>query len=83
MLIPILPYKKGNKSEKDKYYMISLICRIYKIPLVNITTKKKTHRYRKQTSIYQSGVFRLLLKKILVFLQMLILFEKLLSLLTD
>ena len=34
-------YAKWNKSDKDKYHMISLICEIFK-------KKKKTHRYREQ-----------------------------------
>ena len=43
---------KQNKSDKDKYCIISLICEIYN-KLVNITKKKKPLRYRKQTSDYQ------------------------------
>ena len=36
--------------------MISLICESKKInKLVNITKKKRTHRYRKQTSGYHWG----------------------------
>ena len=39
-----------SQTEKDKYCMISLICEI-----VNKTKKKRTHRYREQTSGYQWG----------------------------
>ena len=44
-----------SQTEKDKYYMISLIYEIQKIKLVNITKKKQTHRHREQTSGYQQG----------------------------
>ena len=46
---------KMSQTEKDKYCMISLICGIKKKynKLVNITKKKQTQRYRKQTSGYQ------------------------------
>ena len=48
----IIP-SKISQTEKDKYCMISLMCRIKKYhKLVNIT-KKQTHRYREQTSGYQ------------------------------
>ena len=40
-----------NKSDKDKYCIISLICEIYN-KLVNIT-KKKSLKHRNQTSGYQ------------------------------
>ena len=37
-----------SQTEKDKYYMISLICRIRKIIQVNLFKKQKqTHRHRK------------------------------------
>ena len=39
-------------SQKDKYYMISLICEILKKIQMNLLTKKN-HRYRKQTYCYQ------------------------------
>ena len=42
-----------SQTEKDKYYMISLIYEIQKIKLVNITKKKDRHR--EQTSGYQQG----------------------------
>ena len=38
-------YAKWNKSEKDKYYMMSLTCKNLKKynKLVNITKNKQTH----------------------------------------
>ena len=43
-----------SQTEKDKCYVISLICEIY---LMNLFTKEKqTHRHRKQTYGYQSGI---------------------------
>ena len=40
-----------SQTEKDKCYVISLICEIY---LMNLFTKEKqTHRHRKQTYGYQ------------------------------
>ena len=39
-----------SQKEKDKYYMISLICEIQNITQMNLSTKwKQTHRHRKQT----------------------------------
>ena len=35
-------YDKWNKSEKDKYYMSSLVCGIQKIKQTNDYNKKKT-----------------------------------------
>ena len=46
-----------SQIEKDKYCMISFICRIlinYQ-KLVNITVKKQTHRCREQISGYHWG----------------------------
>ena len=45
------------KSEKDKYYIILLICRSKKKynKLMNKTKKKQTYRYREQNSGYQRG----------------------------
>ena len=49
-------YAKWNKSEKDKYCMISLICgTTLHNKLVNVTKMKQNHRYREQTSGYQWG----------------------------
>ena len=49
-------YAKWNKSEKDKYYMISLTVESKKYnKQVNITKKKHTHRYRKKISGFQWG----------------------------
>jgi len=50
-----------NQTEKDKYCMIGLICRILKKKkkkLVNITKREQTLRYRKQSSGYQWGGVR-------------------------
>ena len=45
-----------SHREKDKYFMISLICRTKKYSkLVNKTKQKQTHSYRDQTSGYQWG----------------------------
>ena len=45
-----------SQTEKDKYCMIWLNVESKKYnKLVNITKKKHTHRYRKQTSGYQWG----------------------------
>ena len=44
------------ETKKDKYYMISLICRILKIIQMNLYIKQEqNHRRRKQTHGYQSG----------------------------
>ena len=43
-----------SQIEKE-YCMISLICGMQKIQLVNITKKKQINRYREQTSGYQGG----------------------------
>ena len=44
---------KWNKSEKDKYYTMSLICGIEKRKPVNKTKKKQSHGYREQTRCHQ------------------------------
>ena len=44
-------YAKQNKSEKDKYHMILLICGIKQTN----KKQKQTHRYKKQIVGYQSG----------------------------
>ena len=46
---------KCNQMEKDKHYVISVICGILKKNLMNITKKKQTQRYREQTNGYQQG----------------------------
>ena len=39
-----------RQKEKDKYHMISLICRIYNMIQMNLFTKQKqTQRHREQT----------------------------------
>ena len=44
-----------SQKEKDKYYMVSLICRIIKVKQDTEynNKKKQSHRYREQTSSYQ------------------------------
>ena len=38
-----------SQTEKDRYFILLLICGIWKMRLVNITTtKKQTHSYREQ-----------------------------------
>ena len=45
-----------SQPDKDKYHMISLTCRIFKIIQMNLYTKQKeTRRHRKQTYGYQRG----------------------------
>ena len=49
-------YAKWNKSEKDKYCMLSLNVEYKKLQQTSEYNKKKqTHRYRKQRSGYQLG----------------------------
>ena len=56
MDLEIIILSEVSQTEKDKYYMISLICGIYKITQMNLFTKQKqTHRHRKQTYGYQRG----------------------------
>ena len=46
-----------SQKEKDKYYMVSLICRIIKVKhdTEYDNKKKQSHRYREQTSVYWWG----------------------------
>ena len=55
-----------SQTDKDKHCTISLICEIKeKIqPPVNITKKKQTHRYKKQTSGQQWGEERTVAKQV-------------------
>ena len=56
MDLEIIILSEVSQAEKDKYYMISLICGIQKIIQINLFTKQKqTHRLRKRTSGYQRG----------------------------
>ena len=49
----------GKMSVQFKYYMLSLICGIYKIQQTSESNQKKpTHRYRKQTYSYQGEAGR-------------------------
>ena len=43
-----------SQTQKDKYYMVSLICGIYKCTYLQ--NRSKSHRYRKQTYAYQGGM---------------------------
>ena len=48
-----------SQKEKDKYHMISLMCGIYNMTQMNLSTKQKqTHRHREQTCGCQVGVER-------------------------
>ena len=50
MDLEIIILSEVGQTEKDKYYMISLLCGIRKIVKMNLFTKQKqTHRHRKQT----------------------------------
>ena len=56
MQLEIIILSKVSQKEKDKYHMISLICRILKIIQMNLYIKQEqNHRRRKQTHGYQSG----------------------------
>ena len=44
-----------SQTEKDKYHMISLICKIQKIKKANKTKWKQTHRCREQMDGCQRG----------------------------
>ena len=56
MDLEIIILSEVSQKEKDKYYMISLICGIYNMVQVNLFTKQKqTHRHRKQTYGYQKA----------------------------
>ena len=58
--IPLSHEKERNfsisRTEKDKYCMVSYVESKKYNKLVNITKKKRTHRYREQTSSYKWGV---------------------------
>ena len=56
MGLEIIMLSKESQKEKDKYHMISLICGIYNMTQMNLSTKQKqTHRHREQTSDCQGG----------------------------
>ena len=44
-----------SQIEKDKYFMILIICGIETKIRTNITKQKQSHRYREQTSGCQKG----------------------------
>ena len=50
MDLEIIILSEIRQKEKDKYHMISLICRIYNMIQMNLFTKQKqTQRHREQT----------------------------------
>ena len=49
-------HSEVSQTEKYKYYMISVVCGIWKVKQINLhTIQKQTHRHRKQTYGYQRG----------------------------
>ena len=49
-------HTKWSQKEKDKYHMVSLICGIWNMTQMNLSTKQKqTHRHREQTCDCQGG----------------------------
>ena len=52
--LAIIILSEVNHKEKDKYYMISLICRIQNTTQMNLPMKQ-AHRHREQTFGYQGG----------------------------
>ena len=56
MDLEIIISSEIGQAEKDKYYMITLICRVLKCDQTNLYMKQKqTHSHRKQTYGYQRG----------------------------
>ena len=56
MKLEIIILSEVRQTERDKCYMILLICGIYDMIHMNLFTKlKQTHRHRKQTYGYQRG----------------------------
>ena len=56
MQLEIIILSEVSQKEKDKYHMISLICGIYNMAQMNLSTKQKlTYRHREQTCGYQGG----------------------------
>ena len=52
----IIILSEVSQKEKDKYRMISLICGIYNMTQMNLSTKQKqTHGHREQTCSCQGG----------------------------
>ena len=54
MDLAIIILSEVNQKEKDKYYMISLLCRIQNKTQMNLSVKR-AHRHRQQTFGYQGG----------------------------
>ena len=56
MDLEIIILSEVSQTEKDKYYIILLLCGILKMIKMNLSTKEKqTHRLRKQIYGYQRG----------------------------
>ena len=56
MDLEIIILSEVSQTEKDKYYIILLLCGILKMIQMNLSTKEKqTHRLRKQIYGYQRG----------------------------
>ena len=56
MDLDIIILSEVSQTEKDKYYVISLICGILKLTQMNLFIKQKhIYRHRKQTYGYQKG----------------------------
>ena len=54
MKLEIIIISEVNQEEKDKYHMISLMCRISEITQMSLSLKQKqNHRHRKQTVGFQ------------------------------
>ena len=48
--LEIIKLSKVKQKEKEKYFMISLLCGIEKMAQMNLSTQQKqTHRHREQT----------------------------------
>ena len=56
MDLEIITLSEASQKEKGKYHMISLICGIYNMTQMNLSTKQKqTHRHREQICGCQGG----------------------------
>ena len=50
MDLEIIILSELSQTKKDKYHMISLICEVYNMAQMNLSTKQKhTHKHRGQT----------------------------------
>ena len=56
MDLQIIILSEVSQKEKDKYHVISVMCRVLKIIQINLFTKQiQTHRHRKHSYGYQWG----------------------------